>query len=123
MQAVNETLADFIEEPVKTRLCNQKKDRLVRIQNNGFGEWFIQHHTGVSPVHVREELAGALKTSMEKKTVMLAMKTYDIFTLIITDRYLKLLTDVSIPCDLQVERVAAASEIVEHEEKARVMEA
>jgi len=60
---------------------------------------------------------------MEKKTVVLAVKIYDIFTLIVDGQYLELLTDIPIPCDLQVERVAAASGIVESEEKGPVMDA
>jgi N-glycosylase/DNA lyase len=123
VQDVNEVLADFMEQPVNVRLNNQKKDRLVRIQNNGFGEWFVENHPDVDPVRVWEELADALETTMEKKTVVLSVKVYDIFNLIATGQYLELPTDVPIPCDLQVERVAAASGIVENEEKGPVMDA
>jgi N-glycosylase/DNA lyase len=95
---------------------------LVRIQGNGFGEWFIENHREADPVSVYERLADALETDMSKKTVVLAVKIYDVFNHIHEGEYLSLPTDVPIPCDLQVERVAASSGIVDNED-GTVMEA
>jgi len=123
VQAVNEVLADFMQKPVNARLQDQKENRLIRIQNNGFGDWFIEHHSNIDPVRVWEKLAEDLETTMQKKTVVLAVKVYDIFNLIATGQYLELPTDLPIPCDLQVERVAAAAGIVEHKRKDTVIDA
>jgi N-glycosylase/DNA lyase len=120
---VKETLAEFMDQPVNARLREQKKDRLVRMVDYGFGEWFLESYPDVDPVRVWEEIAAALDTTQEKKTVVLAMKIYDIFHLILNGEYLALPMGVPIPCDLQVERVAAASGIVEQDEKESVMEA
>lgn len=120
---VDEVLADFMEEPVNARLRQQKKDRLDRMRQHGFGEWFLTHHPDVDPILVWNELADSLEQTRDKKTVMLGMKIYDIFTLVTEGRYLELPVDVPIPCDLQVQRVAWASGIVENEEKGPVMEA
>jgi N-glycosylase/DNA lyase len=116
VQDVNETLADFLEKPVNARLREQKRDRLVRMQENGFGDWFVENHDNVDPIRIWEKLADSLETTMEKKTVVLAVKVYDIFNLIKNGQYLDIPTDVPIPCDLQVERVAASSGIVENED-------
>jgi len=121
--AVNDVLGEFMEEPVNARLSEQKQSRLVRMEKNGFSDWFLEEYPGVDPIRVWEELADALETTQEKKTVVLAMKIYDIFNLIVNGQYLALPTDVPIPCDLQVKRVARASGIVEDESTESVMQA
>ncbi|RKD86251.1 N-glycosylase/DNA lyase [Halopiger aswanensis] len=120
---VNEVLAEFMEQPVNARLRDQKQDRLVRMIDNGFGEWFLTQYPEVDPYRVWEEIAEALETTMDKKTVVLAVKAYDEFNLIVNGEYLDLPTDVPIPCDLQVKRVARAAGIVEDESTGIVMDA
>lgn len=122
-QDVHETISMFMEKPVNARLRDQKKDRLVRMLDNGFGKWFLGGYPDHDPVHVWEEIAAALETTIDKKTVIFAMKVYDIFRLVVNGEYLNLPVDVPIPCDLQVVRVASASGIVDIEEKGKVMDA
>lgn len=120
---VNRILNDFLQEPVNARLQEQKRDRLIRMADNGFGEWFLNNHPDVDPIRVWEEIARALETEMDRKTVVIGVKIYDIFNLVVNERYLELPTDVPIPCDLQVERVAVASGLTDTEDKGSVMEA
>jgi N-glycosylase/DNA lyase len=120
---VNRILNDFLQEPVNARLQEQKRDRLIRMANNGFGEWFLNNHPDVDPIRVWEEIARALETEMDRKTVVIGVKIYDIFNLVVNGKYLELPTDVPIPCDLQVERVAVASGLTDTEDKGSVMEA
>jgi len=116
-------MAAFMDQPVNARLRDQKKDRLVRLRDNGFGEWFLDTYPTHDPVDVWEEIAAGLETTMDKKTVVFAVKVYDIFNLVVDGEYLELPPDVHIPCDLQVERVASAAGLVEAEEKGQVMDA
>lgn len=120
---VKEILADFMDKPVNARLREQKRNRLIRLFENGFGDWFVANYPDVDSVTVWEKIAEGLETTMEKKTVVLAVKVYDIFTLIDTGQYLELPTDVPIPCDLQVKRVAKSSGIVEDDSTESVMDA
>lgn len=120
---VNATLNEFMEKQVNGRLRSQKKDRLVRMANNGFGEWFIESYPEVEPLRVWEEIAAALETDKDKKTVAFAMKIYDIFNLVVNGEYLDLPVDLPIPCDLQVERVATASGITNSSDRDAVMAA
>lgn len=120
---VNATLNEFMEQPVNARLRSQKKDRLVRMVDNGFGEWFIENYPDAEPLRVWEAIAAALETTKDKKTVVFAMKIYDIFNLVINDEYLNLPVDLPIPCDVQVERVATASGISDTTGKKHVMAA
>jgi len=120
---VNATLNAFMEEPVNARLRSQKKDRLIRMINNGFGEWFLENHPDIEPLYVWEEIATALETTKDKKTVVFAMKIYDIFNLVVNGEYLDLPVDLPIPCDVQVERVATASGITDTDATDHVMDA
>jgi N-glycosylase/DNA lyase len=60
---------------------------------------------------------------MKRKTIVFAMKVYDIIHLIENGIYLDFPQDIPIPCDLQVERVARTSGITDSEEEDRVMAA
>ena len=120
---VNNVLNDFLQEPVNARLREQKQNRLIRMAENGFGEWFLENYPDVDPIRVWEEIAEALETEMDRKTVVIGVKIYDIFNLVVNGRYLELPTDVPIPCDLQVERVAVTSGLTDTEDKSSVMEA
>ena len=120
---VNATLNEFMDEPVNARSRSQKKDRLVRMANNGFGEWFLDNYPNVVPLAVWDKIAAALETKKDKKTVVIAMKVYDIYNLVDNGEYLELPVDLPIPCDLQVERVAIGSGIIEPNERSQVMDA
>lgn len=120
---VTALLADFMDAQVNARLNDQKKDRLVRIIDNGFGEWFVSTYPDHDPDVVWEQLADSLETTKSKKTVVFAMKVYDIFRLVVDGEYLALPVDVPIPCDLQVKRVASAAGLVDSEDEDEVMDA
>jgi N-glycosylase/DNA lyase len=120
---VNSVLNDFLQKPVNARLREQKQNRLIRMAENEFGEWFLENHPDIDPIQVWEKIADALETEMDRKTVVIGVKIYDIFNLVVNGRYLELPADVPIPCDLQVERVAMASGLTNTEDKSSVMEA
>jgi len=122
-QAVRDILGDFMEKDVNARLNQQKRDRLVKIFDAGFDDWFVENHNAVEAVEVWNQLADAMQTRRKSKTIVLAMKIYDIAHLIQHGEYLEFPFDIPIPCDLQVERVSRTSGITDSEDSDEVMEA
>lgn len=86
-QDVKEVLGTFMDTEVNARLNEQKRNRLIRIFEGSFDEWFVDNHKQVEPVKVWEKLADVLNNPMKRKTVVLAMKIYDIANLIRYDTY------------------------------------
>ena len=113
---VKEILGAFMEADVNARLNQQKRDRLIRLFENGFGEWFVNNHADVEALTVWEHLADALNNRRNAKTVVLSMKIYDIAHLIRHGNYLEFPQEIPIPCDLQVERVSRTSGITTSED-------
>jgi N-glycosylase/DNA lyase len=122
-QAVRDLLGDFMEADVNARLNSQKRSRLVKQFEAGFDEWFVENHREAEPVEVWEHLAESMDNRMSAKTVVLAMKIYDIAHLIRHGEYLEFPYDIPIPCDLQVERVSRTSGITDSDETGEVMDA
>lgn len=122
-QTVRNLLGDFMEADVNARLNRQKRDRLVKILDAGFDDWFIANHVDAEPLTVWEELAAALGNRMQAKTVVLSMKIYDIAMLLRTGEYLEFPHETPIPCDLQVERVSRTSGLTESEDTGDILEA
>lgn len=120
---VKEILGDFMEADVNARLNQQKRTRLIKLFDDGFADWFIENYGEAEPLTVWEQLADALDNPMKRKTIVFAMKVYDIIHLIENGTYLDFPQDIPIPCDLQVERVARTSGITNSEEEDRVMAA
>jgi len=120
---VKQILGNFMEADVNARLNQQKRTRLVKLFDTGFADWFIENYGVAEPLTVWEELADALDNPMKRKTIVFAMKVYDIIHLIENGSYLDFPTDIPIPCDLQVERVAVTSGITDSESESGVMSA
>jgi N-glycosylase/DNA lyase len=118
---VKEILGDFMEASVNARLNQQKRTRLIKLFDNDFADWFIENYEEVQPLTVWEHLAEALDNPMKRKTIVFAMKVYDIIHLIENGSYLDFPQDIPIPCDLQVERVAHTSGITDSEDEDEVM--
>lgn len=118
---VKEILGEFMKADVNARLNQQKRTRLIKLFDNGFADWFIENYDEVQPLSVWENLADALDNPMKRKTIVFAMKVYDIIHLIENGTYLDFPEDIPIPCDLQVERVAHISGITDSEDENEVM--
>lgn len=117
---VKECLATFLEVDVNRRLNDQKRKRLVKLFDAGFGDWFVSEASEADPVVIWEYLADALDAKMYRKTIVLAMKIYDISVLIATGFYLDFPSDVPIPCDLQVVRVSQTAGLTDTEDEDKV---
>jgi N-glycosylase/DNA lyase len=116
-------LDGFMEADVNARLKSQKEARLDKLFDRGFEAWFITNYGLHEPLEVWENLADALDNPMKRKTIVFAMKVYDIIHLIENDSYLDFPAEIPIPCDLQVERVARTSGITDSESEDEVMSA
>ena len=120
---VVEVLWKFMEESVNARFNDMKSDRIEKLLDSGFPEWFLANHRDAEPFEIWERLASAIENKKRKKTVVLSMKVYDISHLIDAGEYLEFPYDIPIPCDLQVERVSETSGIVDSTETDEVMAA
>lgn len=120
---LEEILWTFMDQPVNARFTSIKNGRLQRLFDSGFCGWFLTSHQDTEPLTVWEELADGLENEMHKKTVVLAMKIYDIAHLVPHGEYLEIPYDIPIPCDLQVERVSQTSGLTSAEEPKRIMDA
>ena len=120
---IKEILGEFMEADVNARLNQQKRTRLIKLFDKGFADWFIENYGEVQPLTVWENLADALDNPMKRKTIVFAMKVYDIIHLIENGSYLDFPHGIPIPCDLQVERVAHTSGITNSENEDEVMNA
>lgn len=122
-QDVRDVLGDFMEKGVNARLNQQKRERLVKLFESGFDDWFVENHDSVEAVEVWNQLAESMEANRQSKTVVLAMKVYDIAHLIQHGEYREFPYDIPIPCDLQVERVSVTSGITDSKGSEEVMEA
>lgn len=120
---VEAILDTFAEAAVNARFSSTKRDRLEKLFERGFADWFVVHYGEVTPLLVWERLAEALDNEMNKKTIVFAMKVYDIVHLIVNDTYLDLPTRVPIPCNLHVRRIADIAGIVSDTDDENVLQA
>lgn len=44
IEDVNIIMNEFLDEPVNARYTSMKSDRLVKLNKNGFPEWFLQNY-------------------------------------------------------------------------------
>lgn len=123
VEETQDILWEFMEMPVNARFTSMKSDRLQRLFDSDFCEWFAANHEEAVPLEVWEELAAGIDNEMHKKTVVLAMKIYDIAHLVPHGEYLEFPYGIPIPCDLQVERVSQTSGLTNAEESDRIMDA
>ncbi len=118
VQDVNTIMNEFLDEPVNARYTEMKRDRLVKLNENGYPEWFLENYPVRSPDEIWEQTAIDLggRKKMSSKTVVLAMKILDIHNLIVNDAYLDFPDDIDIPVDIHVQRVALFSGIASSSE-------
>ena len=109
---VENILDTFADADVNARFISAKQTRIEKLFERGFAEWFVDSYGMVAPLMVWERLAETLDNAMDQKTVVFAMKVYDIVHLIVNDTYIDFPTLVPIPCNLHVRRMAEIAGIV-----------
>ncbi|OUJ18425.1 8-oxoguanine DNA glycosylase [Methanonatronarchaeum thermophilum] len=111
IQKIQKTLDEFMDEKVNARINNMKRKRLNRFFNSSFPKWFIETYPNHKPTVVWEKLAKSMNNHKEMKTIVFAMKVYDIINHIQHNTYLEIPAETPIPCDIHVKRVAKTSGI------------
>ena len=105
----------FISKPINRRLNNQKTRRIEKLLNESFSRWYLNNYENLinRPVVVWSVLASSLNTGMEKKTIVFAMKAWDISHLICYGDYLDFPWTIPIPVDYHVRNISLSSGIIE----------
>lgn len=106
------TMEAFLEEPINEQLTDQKRDRVQRLFRNDFADWFAWNHHAVPAGEVWNRLAEALNNDRRNKTVVFAMKVYDIVNLLADGSYRTFPEDVTIPVDFHVRNVTTSAGLV-----------
>lgn len=124
IQDVNTIMDEFLDEPVNARYTEMKRNRLVKLNDNGFPMWFLDNYPIESPAVIWERTAIDLggRGKMSDKTVVLAMKILDIHNLIINGSYLPFPDNIDIPVDEHVGRIARYSGITSSTDEEQVRE-
>jgi len=105
----------FLNEPINARMLQLKVARIRRIFNSGFARWLVENYD-----RLREEamllwrrLSETLRSGMERKTIVFAMKAFDISHLVCFGDYAKFPWDIPIPVDFHVRQVTISTGLLE----------
>lgn len=122
-QAVRELMGDFMDTNVNATKRDQKRRRLVYLLDSGFDDWFVDNHNQVEPLVVWKKLANGLNSQQTSQTVVLAMKIYDVAHLVIHNEYLEFNSQIPVPPNRQIKRVAQTSGIVDSKQGDDIIDA
>lgn len=106
----------FLSEPINARFRNTKIQRINKLFKSNFCRWLVENYDKLlaDPVEVWKRLATDLGSGMYKKTIVFAMKVYDLVNLIVNNEYLPFPRDIPIPVDFHIRNMAISSGIVEY---------
>lgn len=112
----------FLNEPINARSLRLKVARVRKLFGSGFAEWFIENFEKLRrrPVLLWRRLAETLGSGMEKKTMVFAMKSFDISHLICFGDYADFPWDIPIPVDFHVRHVTISAGMLERYESDEV---
>jgi DNA-(apurinic or apyrimidinic site) lyase len=105
----------FLSEPINARSLQLKIARIRKLFDSEFAEWFIENYEGVrqSPVVLWRRLAETLGSGMEQKTMVFAMKAFDISHLLYYGDYVDFPWDIPIPVDFHVRHVTISAGLLD----------
>lgn len=106
----------FLNEPINVRSLRIKVARIWKIFNSGFGKWFVENYERIreNPVLLWKRLSETIESRMERKTMVFAMKAFDISHVICFGDYAKFPWDIPIPVDFHVKNVTVSAGLLEH---------
>lgn len=101
----------FLNNPINVRCLKVKRERIEKIFRKGFARWYVNNYEYLreNPEKLWRELAQALGSSVNKKTMVFSMKAFDIANLICYGDYLPFPQNIPIPVDFHVKRVTISS--------------
>jgi len=105
----------FLNEPINARKLELKMNRIRKIFDSGFAKWFVENYEKLrqEPILLWKKLSKTLESRMEKKTMVFAMKAFDISHLICFGDYAKFPWNIPIPVDFHVKQVTISSGLLE----------
>lgn len=98
-----------------SRFGNTKLKRAERFFTSGFPSWFLGNdllHLRKNPYDVWLRLSGSMGDPMNKKTIVMAMKAFDMETLAVTNEYLPFPPHIPMMIDSRITYVSISSGIV-----------
>ena len=111
LRQVELLMTSLLTEPVNRRSLSVKATRIRRIFDSGFAEWFIKRYEDLrrNPVVLWRRLSETLRSRMERKTMVFAMKAFDISHLICFGDYACFPWNIPIPVDFHIRNVTVSS--------------
>ncbi|MFB3889940.1 MAG: N-glycosylase/DNA lyase [Candidatus Bathyarchaeia archaeon] len=98
-----------------SRFRTVKAARIKRMYESGFASWFEQSHLSErrrDPYNTWRTLADHMHDPMDKKTIVMAMKAFDMETLAVTKNYLPFPPNIPIVVDSRIAYVSLSSGII-----------
>lgn len=111
---VEDVIRDFLNEHVNARQRSGKKECIERVFNSGFLKRFAEKYEEYrrSPGDLWRDISSASWREPEMKTVVMAMKAFNIAHLVIYGEYANLPQEIPIPVDSHIKELAQSSGIV-----------
>ena len=111
LRQVELLMISLLTEPVNRRSLQIKVARIRRIFDSRFAEWFIKKYESIrrNPVVLWRRLSETLRSRMERKTMVFAMKAFDISHFICFGDYVSFPWDIPIPVDFHIRNLTVSS--------------
>ena len=113
--ALNEAREVHLRLAASSRFGSAKSARVGRMYQSGFASWFWQNdltEIRKDPYKAWRTLARNMGDPVDKKTIVMAMKAFDMETLALTKHYLQFSADIPIMVDSRITYVSLSSGIV-----------
>lgn len=101
----------FLLKPVNARSRKLKYRRIKNIFGSEFADWVVENYDKIrkDPILLWRRLALVLRSGMERKTIVFAMKAFDISHLICFGDYAGFPWDIPIPVDFHIRQVTVSA--------------
>jgi len=118
IDTVKQIIYKFLDCSVNARLNSQKRYCLDRIFSSSFPQKIIgdSEFLRQKPYLLWQQLSEVTNRKMDMKTVVMAMKVFDLVHLLYYENYANFPEDIPIPVDIHIKRMSYISGIVEDEE-------
>lgn len=117
INVVKSIVYEFLNRPVNARSNSQKRNCLNKIFSSFLPQRIISDYRlfRQKPYLLWQALSKVTGRKMEMKTIVMAMKAFDLVHLIYYDKYARFPEDIPIPVDTHVKKISYISGVVENE--------
>lgn len=109
-------IKDLMKRPVAARFAGMKVDRIRRLLGSSFKERLLERtisEGGVEPMVLWMDLASAMGQQLDAKTIVFAMKIFDLIHKAETGEYIRFPARVPIIVDIRIGRVSFSSGLID----------